>query len=84
MKNVACASGIDLLMDYLEGVLPAEDRAAVETHVAGCPGCAAFMASYRDTPRIVRDATAVAMPADLEASLLEALRARRRGPAAGD
>ena len=28
MTDVACASGVELLMDYLEGVLPPDVRAA--------------------------------------------------------
>lgn len=78
MKPIVCASGVELLMDYLEGGLPAEARAAVDAHVAGCPRCVAFIASYCETPRILRDATAMAMPADLQESLLAALRAHRR------
>ena len=75
--DVVCASGIDLLADYLEGVLPADLRSDLEAHVAGCPRCTAFVASYRETPRILREASAVAMPAGLEDSLLRFLRARR-------
>jgi hypothetical protein len=41
------------------------------------PRCAAFIASYREMPRIVRDATTIEMPADLEVSLLAAIRAAR-------
>lgn len=78
MSDVSCASGVELLMDYLEGVLPAETAAALEAHVAGCPRCEAFVASYRETPRIVREATAAALPAELERSLMAFLRARRR------
>jgi anti-sigma factor RsiW len=63
-------------MDYLEGVLPAEVRAALDEHVAGCPRCAAFVASYLETPRILREATAATLPADVEASLRAFLRAR--------
>jgi len=37
------------------------------------------VASYRETPRILRQASAVTVPADLEASLLRFLRSRR-GP----
>ena len=74
---VTCASGVELLNDYLEGVLPADVRADLEAHVAACPRCTAFVAAYRETPRILREATAVALPADLEASLLRFLRARR-------
>jgi anti-sigma factor RsiW len=78
--DVACVSGVELLMDYLEDALPPDVRRDLETHVAGCPRCTAFLASYRETPRILREASPVTMPADLEASLLEFLRSRRRGP----
>jgi anti-sigma factor RsiW len=71
-----CASGVDLLMDYLEGVLPADVNAALEEHVAGCARCTAFVASYQATPRIIRDATVASLPADVEASLQAFLRAR--------
>lgn len=76
MKDVTCRSGVELLMEYLEGVLPADVQAALEAHVAGCPRCAAFVASYRETPRILREATGAALPADIEASLRAFLRAR--------
>jgi len=73
---VACASGVELLMDFIEGVLPSEVSAALEAQVAGCARCAAFVASYQATPRILRDATTVTLPADIEASLKAFLRAR--------
>jgi len=77
MNNIVCRSGVELLMDYLEGELAPDVRAAIEEHVNGCPRCVAFIESYRETPRILRDATAAEMPADLEAALLDALRTRR-------
>lgn len=76
MNEIVCASGVELLMDYLDGVLPEDVRAAVDEHVAGCPRCMAFVESYRATPRILRDATAAVLPADLEASLKAFLRTR--------
>src|SRR4029079_9827105 len=57
VNQIVCASGVDLLMDFLEGVLPPEVSAALESHVAGCPRCTAFVASYQSTPRILREAT---------------------------
>jgi anti-sigma factor RsiW len=78
MKDIACISGVELLMDYLEGVLPADLHAALDAHVAGCPRCAAFVESYRATPRIMRDATAMTLPADIEASLRAFLRERTK------
>lgn len=80
MSDVVCASGVELLMDYLEGVLPAQTRAALDSHVAGCPRCEAFVASYRATPRILREATAVPLPPDIERSLLDFLRTQRGQP----
>jgi len=76
MNEIVCASGVELLMDYLEGVVAADVRAALDEHVAGCGRCAAFVASYCATPRILRDATASSLPADVEASLKAFLRAR--------
>ena len=76
MKAIACVSGVDLLMDYLDGVLSAHVRTAIDDHVAGCPRCTAFVASYCDTPRILREATDATLPADLEASLKDFLRER--------
>jgi anti-sigma factor RsiW len=76
MTPVVCATGVELLMDYLEGMLPADVRAALDEHVAGCARCAAFVASYLETPRIMREASAVSLPLDVEASLKAFLRAR--------
>jgi anti-sigma factor RsiW len=76
--GVVCASGVELLMDYLEGALPAALAAELEAHVAGCARCEAFVASYRETPRILRDATAAALPAERRESLQAFLARRRR------
>ena len=76
MNPVACQSGVDLLMDFLDGVLAAEVHAALEAHVAECERCAAFVASYQATPRIMRDATVSMLPPDVAASLRTFLRER--------
>lgn len=75
--DVACASGVDLLMDYLEDVLPASERVALDAHLADCPRCVAFVKAYRETPRILRGATAAAMPEAPRASLRSFLAAHR-------
>jgi anti-sigma factor RsiW len=75
--RLACIDGVDLVMDYLEGVLHAEVRAALDAHLAGCPRCVAFVTSYRETPRILRAATAAALPAAVQESLRRFLAARR-------
>ena len=77
MTDVSCETGVELLMDYLEGVVADDIRTNLELHVAGCPKCAAFLASYLATPRILREATVAAMPPELQRSLLAFLRAQR-------
>jgi anti-sigma factor RsiW len=61
-------------MEYLEGVLSPEVNAALEAHVGACERCTAFVASYRETPRILRSATTVELPADIQESLHAFLR----------
>jgi anti-sigma factor RsiW len=65
-------------MEYLEGTLEPDLRAAVERHVAGCARCVAFVESYRHTPAILRNATAVSLPPDLARGLQNLIRARLR------
>ena len=74
---IVCVDGVELLMDYLEGTLPAAERELVEAHVSGCPRCVAFVESYRQTPRILRAATAAALPDDLAESLRRFLASHR-------
>ena len=81
MNETTCASGVDRLMDYMEGILPVEVSAAVDAHVAGCARCVAFIASYRETPRILRDATDRPLPLERQLALRLVLRTHRgRGP----
>ncbi|GMU64547.1 MAG: hypothetical protein AMXMBFR36_08210 [Acidobacteriota bacterium] len=75
MRDLACAQGVELLMDYLEGELAPDVVARLDTHVASCARCQAFIASYRATPDILRRATLAALPAELSRSLLAAVRA---------
>jgi anti-sigma factor RsiW len=77
MPELTCRDGVEMLMDYLEGILASPEREAIEAHVAGCPRCVAFVESYTGTPRILRAATAEALPADLADSLRRFLAARR-------
>jgi anti-sigma factor RsiW len=66
---IVCVDGVAVLMDYLEGTLSPAEVELVETHVAACPRCVAFVESYRQTPRILRAATVATLPADLAESL---------------
>jgi anti-sigma factor RsiW len=68
-RAMTCRDGVALLMDYAEGRLSPGRRGMVDTHVAGCPRCRGFVASYREAPRIIREATACAPPPAVSARL---------------
>ena len=74
--GLACVDGVDLVMDYLEDALPAARRQAVDAHLATCPRCVAFVASYRETPRIFRAATVATLPEEQRGALRRFLRTR--------
>lgn len=47
--RLACREVVELLSDYLEGALPAAERARVEAHLETCPECVAYLAQLRTT-----------------------------------
>ncbi len=77
MNDVVCMSGVDLLADYLEDLLPPDVRASIERHVLGCERCQAFVASYQATPAILREATDVVLPDEMRRSIENWLRTLR-------
>ena len=59
--ELACTELVELVTDYLEGLLPTADRDSFERHIAGCRGCAAYLRQMRDLVR-----TSGRVGADLE------------------
>jgi anti-sigma factor RsiW len=51
--DLPCHELVELVTDYLEGVLAPEVRARVEAHLAACEGCATYLDQMRDTIRVV-------------------------------
>ncbi len=78
-RALTCKELTEVLTDYLEGVMPAEDRARFEAHVAVCDGCATYVEQMRQVIATVHELR----PDDVEATapddLLEAFRAWKRG-----
>lgn len=83
MSDLTCARGVELLMDYLEGVLSASVKESIDRHVGGCPRCLAFIASYRETPGVLREATAEELPRDTKRQLEAFVRELSKRPREG-
>lgn len=45
--KMTCRQLVERLTDYLEGALTPNERQSVETHLAGCGGCAAYLAQMQ-------------------------------------
>ncbi len=54
-NGLACKEVVELVTDYLEGVLLPEKRAALEEHLAGCPGCTNYLEQVRLTIGMLRN-----------------------------
>jgi predicted anti-sigma-YlaC factor YlaD len=77
-SGLTCHEVVELVSDYLEGALPAEDRRRVEEHLAGCEGCTRYLEQMRETIRITGMLTEEQIPDDQKASLLDAFRSWTR------
>ena len=48
-QGLVCKEVVELITDYLEGVLLSEKRAQLEEHVVGCSGCRNYLEQVRLT-----------------------------------
>ncbi|MDX2147263.1 MAG: zf-HC2 domain-containing protein [Planctomycetota bacterium] len=53
-KSVTCQACVEFLLDYLEGVLPQEQQASFDQHMAACPNCVTYVENYRQTAMLLR------------------------------
>ena len=77
---LTCRELIDFLAAYLDGELAPEPRAAFELHLSLCPRCVDYLASYRETIRLGKQACepGAELPADVPSDLVDAILAARR------
>ena len=52
-RDLTCQELVEIVSDYLEGVLPPSERARFETHIRTCDGCHAYLEQMRTTIRLV-------------------------------
>jgi anti-sigma factor RsiW len=77
LEQLSCRELVELVTDYLEGALPAEERARFEEHIAGCGGCKAYLEQIRQTIETLGRLPEDGLTADAERTLLEAFRGWR-------
>lgn len=73
-QQLTCHEVVEILTDYLEGALAAEDRRRVEDHLAICDGCTNYLEQLRDTIRLTGMIDEEQIPDEQKHRLLEAFR----------
>jgi anti-sigma factor RsiW len=72
--DISCRELVELVSDYFEGALTASDRARLESHVADCGNCAAYVRQMRETITLMGELPTLTLSARTEARLLVAFR----------
>lgn len=47
--GLVCREVVELVTRYLEGAMPANERARFEAHIGVCPNCARYLEQFRQT-----------------------------------
>ena len=48
-SGLTCQEFVEIVTDYHEGVMPAEEKARFEAHLASCPGCETYLDQMQKT-----------------------------------
>jgi anti-sigma factor RsiW len=73
-EHITCQEVVELVTDYLEAELPAEQAALFEIHLNFCDGCLWYVDQIRATVATVGRIEAEEVPPDVRDRLLTAFR----------
>jgi anti-sigma factor RsiW len=79
-RELTCQEFVELVTDYLDGVMPAADRARFEAHLSDCPYCAGFLEQLRLTIRLTGRLSEAALPDEIRNEMLQRFRDWTREP----
>ncbi len=71
-----CKDSINLLLEFLDGDMSAEEAQHLKEHLRGCSPCVDFLRTYRATPGLCKKAMAAKMPKEVSEKLTEYLRSK--------
>ena len=73
-RRLTCQQVVELVTEYLDGVMEPRRRARFEAHLAGCDGCTAYLEQFRATVAVLGRLAADDVPAPVMSELLSAFR----------
>ena len=77
-EDIMCKQIVELISDYVEGAMSAEEREQVELHLNLCDGCTDYLQQMRLAIALSGRIEPELLPPELEAELVEAFRGLRR------
>ncbi|CAN5656513.1 hypothetical protein BH10ACT10_BH10ACT10_01250 [soil metagenome] len=79
-QSIACRQLVEMVTDYLEGVLSPAQLRAVEDHLTECDDCAQYLSQMQQVIALSRSTfDAKASPGDLPLGMLDVLMETFRG-----
>jgi anti-sigma factor RsiW len=76
--GISCRELVELVTDYLEGVLPSELHERFERHIAHCSGCQTYLQQMHATIRATGTLSVDSLSPEAERALLDAFRGWRQ------
>jgi anti-sigma factor RsiW len=76
--ELTCQELVELVTDYLDGAMPADDVRRFDAHLTFCDGCTTYLDQFRQTIDLAGRLTPDAVDPDTEAVLLDTFRDWKR------
>jgi anti-sigma factor RsiW len=73
-RQLSCQQMVELVTEYLDGVMEPRRRARFEAHLAGCDGCSNYLEQFRTTVAVVGRIEVADVPESVMNELVSAFR----------
>ena len=73
-RPLTCQQVVELVTEYLDGVMEPRRRARFEAHLAGCDGCTNYLEQFRMTVAVIGRLDVGDVPEPVMSDLLSAFR----------
>ena len=77
--QMSCDELVEVITDYLEGAMSAEERVRFSAHIADCDGCQTYLDQMRETISALGHLPPESLSPEAERELLAAFRDWRSG-----
>ena len=76
--DLACREVVEMVTDYFERALPADQADRLERHLDACPGCSEYLEQMRTLAGSLGGVAVEELPVEMRDKLLAAFREARR------